>query len=656
MCGISVVWQRAAAPPILDRLASMHERIAHRGPDGEGWLAVGEDWTTTVTATVGELRGVLGDRAIRLAAAFRWLRIQDTNPASCQPMGSVSGETWVLFNGEIYNHLDLRRELTAQGRTFKTRSDTEALLVAYEHWGDECFERLNGMWGAVIIDTGRRSITISRDRFGIRPLFYRLDSDRLLLGSEAKQLTGFGDERPRLNRTALIGSVLGRRIAIGETFFDDVFPLPAASCATLSLEQAPASLQPRLYWSLDGRGPSNASGAMSLSDASARLQDLLEDSIALQSVAAVPVGVLLSGGLDSSVVSALMVRARRAMGQHSSLVSVTLNDPTTELDERPYMRAMAGALAGDNVTATEWPMTASWLEASMDKVTWHQEEPVAGVAVVAHYHAFHAAAAEGLRVVLEGTGSDELFAGYPRHQLARIRQHVRNRDWLNGARELAGAWRGDQVFGPWFVEQVRTVVRHRLHLGPSSSRPEWIAPAAYTNGRDQRSVSPDSQEGRSELSLLAQMSYADITRGNVPAVLGIADRNAMAHSVESRVPYLDHRVVEYGFGLPDDFKTWRGGQKIVLRDVARRTLPTMVAERRARIGFGMPIRDWMRGPLRPVIVDTVHGPEVARGDVFDAGKTRRFVSGFLNGEHDDVAAVWRIFATARWLRMYGEVA
>ena len=462
MCGISLVCERAPAPPVIDRLRSMHARVAHRGPDGEGWLTVAEDWTTTVTESEGALRAALGDRLIRLAAAFRWLRIQNTDRSSCQPMGSASGEAWVLFNGEIYNHHELRRQLTAQGREFRTSSDTEALLVAYEHWGPECFEHLNGMWGTVIIDTRRRSMTLSRDRFGIRPLFYRLDAERLLVGSEAKQLIGVGDQRSRVNRPALLSSLIGRRLPVGETFFEDVRPLPAATCATISLEDAlPASLPVRSYWSLDRPAP-NGSRPSSLADASGQLERLLQESVALQSVAAVPVGVLLSGGLDSSVVSALMVHERRTLGQRSTLVSVTADDATGLLDERPYMRAMANALAGEDVTATESALNAAWVEAAMDDVTWHQEEPVAGVPVVAQYRAYHAAAAKGLRVVLEGTGADEIFAGYPRHQMARISEHVHKREWLSGARELAGAWRADHVFRPWFLELAGGSLRRRL--------------------------------------------------------------------------------------------------------------------------------------------------------------------------------------------------
>lgn len=648
MCGISVICEFGAATSTLDVLRSMHARVKHRGPDGEGWLAVDADWKTTVTTGEAALRDAVGDRPLRVAAAFRWLQIQDPRPTSHQPMGSASGDVWVLFNGEIYNHRDLRRDLIGHGFAFRTYSDTEVLLVAYQHWGDRCFERLNGMWGAVIIDTRNRTVTFSRDRFGIRPLFYSLDGQRLLVGSEAKQLACLGSGRPAANRDAVLGFLAGRRLPCEQTYFAGVHALPAAASTIVPLDaSAPDSLRINRYWTLYPPSSRDAVSSLSLAAASARLEELLHDSIALQAVAAVPVGALLSGGLDSSVVSRFLVDARRREGEHSSLVSVTAEDAVGLLDERPYMRAMAQALAGDDVTAIESSMDPFWVAASMDRVTWHQEEPLPGVALVAHDHAYHAAAAHGIRVVLEGTGSDEIFAGYPRHQLARIRDHVRKRQWVGAARELTGAWRRDDVFGPWVRDVVGQSVRRRLGMA-TGARPGWLGqdlplPATAT------SAPPPAPR---ELSLLAQMSCADVTRGNIPAVLAVTDRNAMAHSVESRVPFLDHRVVEFAFGLPDDFKTRRGALKIVLRAVARRRLPALIAERRGRIGFGMPIADWMRHALKPSLIETVNGPEVTRNDVFDPAKTQRFVTEFLQERHEDVASVWRIYALARWLRAY----
>ena len=662
MCGISVVCEHAAASVVLDRLRSMHARVAHRGPDGEGWLAIDDEWHPIVAPTEDALRAAVGTRHVRIAAAFRWLRIQDLHPSSGQPMGSASGETWVLFNGEIYNHLAIRRELTSQGRTFRTNSDTEALLVAYEHWGTECFSHLDGMWGAVIVDTRRRSIVVARDRFGIRPLFYRaegrteerVDAPRLLLGSEAKQVACPAEGPPAVNRDAVFDFLWGRRLDCEDTYFDGVRAVPPASWARITFDPDPAALTSssfRRYWHLREPEYTGAVVPATLTEATERLDALLQDAVAGQSVAAVTLGALLSGGLDSSIVSALMVAARRHTADHSWLISVTQDSATGELDERPYMRAVAAAVAGDDVTAVEAPLDTPWVESWMDKATWHQEEPLGGIALVAQCRAYHAAAAHGVRVVLEGTGADEIFAGYPRHQFTMMRDHLQRRRVVAAAREFGAALTGDRAFRTWFRDTTGAALRRRVTRGMSRARrPVWMR-ADATSGLKEKWVSVEVRP--SSLSALQAMQWQDLLRGNVPAVLAIADRNAMAHSIESRVPYLDHRVVELGFWLRDTWKTTAGDRKIVLREVARKRVPPIVAERRARIGFGMPIGDWMRGSLRSTLLETVHSQEVTRSSLFEPSGTQHFVTDFLEARHQDMASVWRIFALARWMRVYG---
>lgn len=650
MCGISVVCESGPAPATIDRLRAMHARVPHRGPDGEGWLAVDPDWRITVTRTEDALRQAVGEGPILAAAAFRWLCIQNADPSSNQPMGTAAGDVWALFNGEIYNHDDLRRTLIAEGWTFRTRSDTEALIVAYQHWGAECFTRLNGMWAAVIVDTRRRSITISRDRFGIRPLFYRLDAGRVLFGSEAKQLVTMDGGRARADIHAVSGFLSGRRPPPDGTYFTGVRAVPAATYATFPLNgRAPASLDFKPYWRLESAGVS-PQAELSLADASAHLERLLADAVGLQSVAAVPVGALLSGGLDSSVLSAVLVDTRRRAGHSSSLVSLTPTGATGVLDERPFMHAMAAALAGEDVTAIESSLDGDGVATSMDRVTWHQEEPLQSIALVGQYHAFRAAADHGVRVVLDGTGSDEMFGGYPRHQWARLLGRIGDGRWWSGTREFSDAWRGEP-FREWFLEAASASVRRRRDRWVSAGRPAWIHRDLPTS-RGVASLRRRPGLEMSRLTRLSRMTWTDLTMGNVPGVLAIGDRNAMAHSVESRVPYLDHRLVEFAFGLPDQFKTCGGDVKIVLRDVAKRRLPRLVAERRGRIGFGMPIVDWMRQSLRPSILDAVDSADVAASGVFDRTRAQRFVTDFMQGRHQDSVAVWRIYALARWLDVY----
>jgi asparagine synthase (glutamine-hydrolysing) len=231
--------------------------------------------------------------------------------------------------------------------------------------------------------------------------------------------------------------------------------------------------------------------------------------------------------------------------------------------------------------------------------------------------------------------------------MAAIRDHFGRRELIAGARELTGALRHDgEVFGPWLRDFVSQTVRRRVG-SRAAARPGWMA-----RNLPPAEGAPAPDGAAAGLSALARMSRADLTSGNIPAVLALTDRNAMAHSVESRVPFLDHRIVEFGLALPDRFKASRGARKVVLRDLARRRLPAVIAGRGGRIGFGMPLAEWLRGPLRPGVLETVTGPGVMSHTVFDAGATLRFVTDFLDGRHEDAASVWRIVAVARWLQKF----
>ena len=360
-------------------------------------------------------------------------------------MGSVSGDVWVLFNGEIYNHRDLRRELIEHGFVFRTNSDTEALLAAYLHWGDRCFERLNGMWGAVIIDTRRRTITLSRDRFGIRPLCHRLEGQRLLVGSEAKQIASLGSGRPAANPDAVLGFLAGRRLPCEQTHFAGVHALP------LRPRRSCRSTEPRRTASTPaaiGRSTGRPRAMPSVRCRSRRRPRASKNCCTTR----LPFRRLRRCPSARCCQAGSIPRSCRASWSRRDAARVS----TRRWCRSPQMTRSVRSTSVR--TCARWPRPSratmsrrsnrrwmpSWVAASMDRVTWHQEEPLPGVALVAPDHAYHAAAAHGIRVVLEGTGSDEIFAGY-RHQLARIRDHVRRRQWGGAARELTGAWRRDNV-------------------------------------------------------------------------------------------------------------------------------------------------------------------------------------------------------------------
>jgi asparagine synthase (glutamine-hydrolysing) len=310
---------------------------------------------------------------------------------------------------------------------------------------------------------------------------------------------------------------------------------------------------------------------------------------------------------------------------------------------------MAAALASRGAVAVEASIDAHCLRDRMSAATRHQDEPLAGPALVAQYRAYEAAAGAGLKVVLEGTGSDELFAGYPRHQVWRLRDYRRRGAWLQGAASLTAAVARDPVMRAWVSSRLLGRLRRRV-AGPS----RWAATIAPALAAGPGDPPPDQARAAAPngTSLLTRALFHDVINGNVPLVLGIGDRNAMAHGIESRVPFLDHRLVELAFRLPDDVKARHGQSKRALREVAERRLPAMVARRRARIGFGLPIGPWMRGPLRADLLEAARAPEISTSGVFRPAETVELVAGFLDGRHEEGAPVWRVYALAQWWRAF----
>jgi asparagine synthase (glutamine-hydrolysing) len=637
MCGISVICGQGHAGATMDRLRRMHDRIAHRGPDGEGWLAVDRDWRVHTAPTEDGLRNALGDRPVRIAAAFRRLAIQHLGPAGTQPMASPRGDRWILFNGEVYNHADLRQEIAAAGGGIAGPSDTAVFLAAYELWGTDCFARLDGMWAAVVVDVVLRRLVVSRDRFGIRPLCYRMAGGDLLFGSEAKQLRdGTG-----VNRRAVLGLALGRRPDVDETCFEGVSNVPSASWAAVNLA---ATLEvPRFapYWHV---ATSARSLTVNAAEAADRVERALSQAVALQAAAAVPVGALLSGGLDSSLVSSMLCDQRCRDHRDTSLITISPEGATGADDERPFAKAMATSLASQAGCAVEASIDAGWVDREFDKVTWHQEAPIYGAAVVGQYRAYQVAREAGLKVVLDGTGADELFGGYHRHQFARFLDDWRDRHRTQSLSALALSFIVDPSFRWYVSDWAQQGIRRRL-LPARRRRVRWLTGEALTlllrpprNG-----AGPPTFE---------RMVADDVTSGTLPAALTVGDRNAMAHGIESRVPFLSHHLVETAIGLPARARTDGTRRKIVLRDVARRRLPPVIWKRRARIGFGMPMAAWLRGPLRERMRAAARDETFLATGWIDRAGAISVVDDFLDRRHDDAASVWRIFALSRWLSLF----
>jgi asparagine synthase (glutamine-hydrolysing) len=633
MCGISaIINPQASDPALLSRLARMHGVIAHRGPDGEGFLAVGAGHETTRSERLQTLANV---GPVRVGLAFRRLSICDLSALAAQPMASADRSLWLMFNGEIYNFRKLRRELEALGRRFKTHGDTEVVLQAYAQWGSACFARMHGMWALCLVDLARQRVLLSRDRFGIKPLYYASDATGgLLIASEIKQILAAGQVAIEANRPLIEMYLRGQRYpAIEETFFAGIRPMPPATWCEFPLNTPLAPLEFRPYWSLGDfragtRRPNYA-------DALHHTGQLLDQAVASHRVADVPVNALLSGGLDSSTIVAL---ARQQGAPSLATYSLGYRETAPEFCEMPYVEALTRR---DGIRNHETTLDAAWVAAHVDDVLSALEEPPLAMPAFAQYRMFQFCAEHGERVLLDGQGADEVTAGYQYHQRAFIRDRLVTRRFGAMARELRAMARHDgrHASGIFFD----MFVRPRLQSRPAYP---WIVPSAPR--ADAAAFAAARADRGGDSSDVNRQLYFDVRWGNLKIVLGYGDRSAMAHSIESRVPYLDTAFVEWMFSLPDDYKIGGGERKRLQRDVARQWLPPMITDRVDRMGYGTPDAQMIRHDLWPDIRASVLDPGFAAHGWVERTAVERFLGDFHAGRHNDYRAIWRLWMLSRW--------
>lgn len=646
MCGISVILDQSRSEngQTADMLERMHESIRHRGPDGEGYVVMNQDGSFTRTDRFSAVRTASRPR---LAMAFRRLKIIDLTEAASQPMGSEDGSIWLVFNGEIYNFRQLRRELEASGRRFRTRGDTEVALAAYERWGEDCFARFEGMWAIVLADQRKRRIVASRDRFGIKPLFWAIENDRLFLASEAKQIIRAHTTKPHAHSPLVRMYLEGARYpCLEETFFRGIRAVPPATFCEISLADG-ALTTPRFqtYWTLSP-APSKAPTAIPHQEAQERLRDALESAVDSHRIADVRVGSLLSGGLDSGVLASLLIPKQRKEGIETPTFSFGFRDRAPDFCELRYVDRM---VERDRWLNHETTFDPPWVLSNIEPFVATLEEPPLAMAALAQYKVFQLCREHDTTVVFDGQGADEILGGYPYYQRIVLIDHFKSQRWGDFSRELWSIFResgirrttGDIVMP--ILKRLRDGKRHRPH--------PWIS-ADYGERFDGEDLRRALTDRGSFASRLSQQLYFDVKWGNVKIVLGYADRNAMAFSVEARVPYFDRSVVELAFSLPDDVKVGAGKRKKILRDVAQGLLPAEVLSRRERMGFGTPDAAMIRGTLWPAIREKLLDSTFLHMEPFDEGSLRRFVDGFEKGKHRDHLAVWRLWMLAIWSETY----
>jgi len=568
MCGIAgFVYEgvrREAAMSVVRRMIALQR---HRGPDGEGFY-------DTTGASLGHCR----------------LAIIDLTDAGHQPMSDSDGRYWITFNGEIYNYLELAEELRSFGYQFHGQSDTEVLLIAYCHWGKACLERLRGMFAFAIWDQKERSLFAARDRLGIKPFHYWIDGTReLAFASELKALLEFLP-----NRTA--NSTLARQFLAwnlldhepGETMVSGIMRLPPGHALVWRQSEG---LKTWRYWELHVNDELHVSPEQE-SRLIREFRHLFEETVSLYLRSDVPVGTCLSGGLDSSTIACVvnLELQRRGLREKPSqhTFSACFQDP--RLDERHYIKAVVDATGCQSHYV--FPSGEGFAK-DLEQWVWHQEEPVGGSGVYAQYCVARLARENGIKVLLDGQGADEQLAGYRKFILVYLRQLLNAGCYVRAMREaIAFFCRPEILRTSRFVDARRYLygsLPESAVLWPEGSFPE--RPGELGVGAS-----------------LGSRIEADLTRFSLPPLLRFEDRNMMAFGIESRVPFVDHILVEWVAKLPASLRLSGGWTKLILREAFRGILPELIRTRRSKLGFSTPEPAWLAGPLSTWFRDTLSAP------------------------------------------------
>jgi asparagine synthase (glutamine-hydrolysing) len=621
MCGIAGRFNFAPTQPVDPRsLAAMTATLAHRGPDADGFY-------------VGPGIGL----------GHRRLSIIDLATGN-QPVANEDETLRVIFNGEIYNFAELRSELTALGHCFRTRSDTEVIVHAYEQWGARSVDRFRGMFAYALWDEPRRRLLLVRDRIGVKPLYYAVTPSGVTFASEAKAILEDAAVPRDWSAEALDAYLALQYVPSPQTMYRAVWKLPAAHY--LVAEAGRVSVH--RYWDLTFRGDGNPAWEEEYLD---RLDALLVESVRLRLVSDVPLGAFLSGGVDSSAVVAAMVETGAGR-----VVTTSVGFDEQAFNELEYARTVANHLG----TAPHEHIVRPEIVDLLPKLVWHLDEPFADHSAVPTYYVSKAAR-EHVTVALSGDGGDELWAGYARHRVEQW--EARARRWLGplGGR-LAGR-AADRL--PMTFKGARSL-RH-LALPPPEACARKHAYGLFESGVRGGFYSPDFaaavRDADPFLGLriaydscpspdpVDRALYVDVKTYLVDDIMTKVDRMSMAVSLESREPLLDHKLLEFAASVPAALKLKNGRSKYLLRRLLERRVPRTIVHRRKH-GFEAPTGEWLRGPLAPMAADLLFDGRLRSRGVFDAAAIARLWREHCDGRHDHRHRLWSLVMLELWFREF----
>ncbi|HLZ26946.1 MAG TPA: asparagine synthase (glutamine-hydrolyzing) [Chloroflexota bacterium] len=627
MCGIAGIYRFDRQPVPLQDVTALEAMAAsqhHRGPDAGGQAVMG-----------------------CCALASQRLSILDLSPLGHMPMRSEDGGLALITNGEIYNYVEVRAELRELGHVFRSDGDTEVILRAYQQWGAACVERFVGMWAFALFDTVGQTLLLSRDRLGVKPIYVHRTPERLVFASEIKGIVTYlrqVGESVRANPTS-IATYVATGLVDGQeqTFFDGVTRFPAAA----TMQVRPQGVRTKTYWDLPSRvaarGASiNQNGASQAPWVAVR--QALDEAVRVHLRSDVPLGVCLSGGLDSSAIVGLASR----YVERVKTFTVYFGDGPA-YDERQHAHPIVEQFGAE---ASERGIEPTDVLGTLKDIVWHLDEPSLALGVYPQWHVMQLARDAGVKVVLDGQGGDEVFAGYANYAPQQLygllganpmrfpveTAALARLQGFSAARSAARSALAMRLRGP-----VTPTIAHTPDAALLAPELRDLADVSHNEWR----LWPRVFDG-----WLNNVLYWELTRTRLPALLRYEDRLSMAFSIESRVPFLDHRLVELAFALPDEFKRHAGWSKYGLRRALEGLLPPGVVWRRDKKGFPTPVGAWLRDGRASAATDLLSDPRRKSRYLFPQAAVDRFVGEHHQGVADRSWQLWRALSTELWLEAF----
>lgn len=634
MCGIAGgIWLDSNVAIDEPTLRAMTAVLAHRGPDDSGI------YHRELT------QGASGDIVPGVGLGHRRLSIIDL-AGGRQPMANEEETIWVVFNGEIYNYPSLRRRLEGAGHRFRTQSDTETILHLYETEGLDCFRHLKGMFALAIWDRPRRRLLLARDRLGQKPLHYRWENRRLLFASELKALLEIPGLPRQIDPAALDAYMTYQYVPHPQSIFRGFRKLPPASYAVYEKGR----LDVRQYWKPDF----SRERPQSIDDACEQLRKLLNDSVEMRMQSDVPLGAFLSGGVDSSLIAALMTQM-----QEEPVRTFSIGFGVKEYDETAHAQHVADCLGTEHQTF----QVDSDAVAILPQLAWHFDEPFADSSALPTWYLSQKTKQE-VSVALTGDGSDELFAGYPRYQAVALSAKIDHLPMPSLLR--SGLWK----LLPDSVRQKSMRRRARkfgsaLAMSPRRRYLEWISifneqqrAAIYTDdflesmpNTDPATFMDDAWRSVGGRDPVTTASLTDLVTYLPCDLMTKVDIASMAHGLECRQPFLDHRLVEWAASLPIQYKRHRCSTKWILRKTFGPMLPDAIWRRR-KMGFGVPLDHWFRKELRDMTHDLLLDGRLAHRNIFRDQAVRTLVEQHQRGQFDHGYQLWSLIMLELWMRRW----